>query len=179
MRELSLHILDIVQNSLAAGANRICIRIREDTAGDRLVIEIEDNGCGMNDEQIKRALDPFYTTRKTRRVGLGLSLLQANAQACGGDLAISSTPGCGTVVRADFQLSHIDRVPLGDIVATLITLLSGWPDIHFIYERQRDEKRVAFDCAEIKKALGGIPFNHPEVLTWLQEYLQEKENEVY
>ena len=112
MRELSLHILDLVENALTAGADRITVRVEESTATDRLSIRVQDNGKGMPEEKIRHLEDPFVTTRKTRRVGLGLSLLAAAARRCDGDLSVTAPPGRGTTVRADFRRSHIDLAPL-------------------------------------------------------------------
>ncbi len=143
MEDLSLHILDIVENSIAASANRIEILIVEDTHRDLLSLEIRDNGSGMDEEARKKALDPFFTTRTTRRVGLGLPLLAQAARESGGNLEIDSQPGRGTTVRAVFQLSHPDRKPLGDIAETLRTLLAGRPDLDLQFQYQRDSKVVA------------------------------------
>lgn len=179
MRDISLHILDVVQNSLAAAASKIEIEIYEVTEKDFLSLVISDNGRGMNDEQAKRALNPFYTTRTTRKVGLGLSLLQANAQACGGDLLILSELGRGTIIKAHFILGHIDRPPLGDMASTLTTLVCGNPQVTFIYKHHRDDRGFGFDTLEVQQILGGIDLNHPEVFKWIKDFLQGKENELY
>lgn len=178
MRELSLHILDIVQNSLSAGAGLIHIIVEEDTVRDIFYITIEDNGRGMDAEQAKKALDPFYTTRKTRRVGLGLSLLQANAQACEGDLSLDSIPGKGTTVKVLFRHSHLDRAPLGDMPSTMATLISGAPHVEYIYIHRINDKSIYFTTAEMRSALGDVPLSTPEVLEWLHSYLQEEEDEL-
>jgi anti-sigma regulatory factor (Ser/Thr protein kinase) len=142
MQDLSLHILDIVENSIAASADRISIRIVEDTRADSLALEIADNGRGMDPEMQKNALDPFCTSRTTRRVGLGIPLAQA-AREGGGTFELESEPGRGTTVRAVFQLSHPDRKPLGDIAQTLQMILCGRPDLDLTFEYLRDSKRVA------------------------------------
>ncbi|HHZ17070.1 MAG TPA: ATP-binding protein [Clostridia bacterium] len=178
MREIALHILDIVQNSLAAGARNIWIDILEDTPKDRLVVRIKDDGRGMDEETVRKAADPFYTTRKTRKVGLGLPLLQANAQACEGDLKIASMPGKGTTIEAVFRLSHIDRPPLGDMAATMVSLLAGSPDVDFFYDHQYNEKVFSCNTVEIREKLDGLSLQHPEVLGWLREYFEEKEREL-
>lgn len=178
MREISLHILDIVQNSLAAGATKVKISLLELFQNNSLIVEIEDNGRGMDEKEVKKALDPFYTTRLTRRVGLGLPLLLANAQACGGGLRIESQPGKGTVVKAEFQLDHIDRPPVGDMVSTLLTLIAGSPQVDFFYYRQRNEKSFIFQTSEVKDILQGTSLKHPEILSWLRDYLTEKEREL-
>ena len=143
MEDLSLHILDVVENCIAASASRIEIRIVEDTDRDLLSLEIRDNGKGMDAETRKKALDPFYTTRTTRRVGLGLPLLAQAAREGGGHFELDSEPGRGTTVRAVFQLSHPDRKPLGDIAGTLETILTGRPELDLQFAYQRDSKLVA------------------------------------
>jgi len=179
MRDLSLHILDIVQNSLRAGATNIQLRLVEDDKLDQLLIEISDNGRGMDREEIARALDPFYTTRTTRKVGLGLSMFQANCQACDGELFLESQPGQGTIVKATFRLSHIDKPPLGDLPATLITLISGSPEVEFSLEHKYREKGYRFATQEIKQILGDTPLNRPEILNWIKEFLAEQENAIF
>jgi len=138
MEDLSLHILDIVENSLTAAATEIRILINEDTVNDRLSLEISDDGKGMDKEMQEKALDPFFTTRTTRRVGLGLPLLAQAARESGGHFEMSSDPGKGTSVRAVFQLSHPDRKPLGDMPGTLGTILAGRPQLDLVFEYRRD-----------------------------------------
>jgi len=178
MRELSLHILDIARNSLEAGATRVEITVREDTRNNLLHMEIKDNGRGMDEHEVQKAADPFYTTRKTRRVGLGLSLLKANALACGGSFSIASQPGSGTTVVAVFQWDHIDRVPLGDMPSTMTALIQGAPGVDFCYRHDFDGRSFCLDTREIRAALEGVSLNHPEVMCWLQEFLAEKEKEL-
>jgi len=143
MEDLSLHILDIVENSIAASASEIKIVIVEDTASDQLRLEISDNGNGMDEEMRKKVLDPFVTTRTTRRVGLGLPLLAQAARESGGDLTLDSAPGRGTTVIAVFQLSHPDLKPLGDIPATLGTILAGKPELDLVFDYHRDGHLIA------------------------------------
>jgi anti-sigma regulatory factor (Ser/Thr protein kinase) len=125
MRELSLHILDILQNSVEAGATRVALSIVEDLAADRLTIEVRDNGRGIAPDKLPHVFDPFYTSRKTRHVGLGLPLLKAAAERCNGDATITSEVGAGATVTATFQHSHLDRAPLGDMVGTLMSFVLG------------------------------------------------------
>ncbi len=174
MRELSLHILDALENSLEAGADRVELVIEEDPEADRLHITIRDNGRGMSAEQLARAFDPFYTTRKTRHVGLGLPLFKAAAQRCNGDVTLDSREGQGTTLQATFQYSHIDRAPLGDMPRTLLVFLQGGA-CDLVYRHRVGEREFAFDTAEIRAALGGLPFSHPEVRRWLQAFLAEGE----
>ena len=143
MKDLSLHILDIVENSIAASATRIKIEIVEDAEKDLLSLEIQDDGKGMDAEARERALDPFFTTRTTRRVGLGLPLLAQAAREAGGTLEIASASGEGTTVRAVFQLSHPDCRPLGDIAETLRTIVGGRPDLDLHFEYKRDSEVIA------------------------------------
>lgn len=175
MREIGLHILDIVQNSLAAQAGTVKILVKEEPQKDLFFVEIADDGTGMSEDQVKKALDPFYTTRTTRKVGLGLSLLQASCQASGGDVEISSSPGQGTVVKASFRYHHIDRPPLGDMVSTLTALIAGAPQVRFIYCHHVDGKEYCLDTAKVKEILEDVPINSPEVITWLKDYLRENE----
>jgi anti-sigma regulatory factor (Ser/Thr protein kinase) len=171
--ELALHILDIVENSVRAGATLIGILIREDRSKDRFLMRITDNGDGMTPEERKRALDPFYTTKKVRRVGLGLPLLSEAAGRTGGKMSLRSTPGTGTVVEAVFGLSHIDRQPMGDIVMTLITIIVGNPGIDLTYAHEVDSREYLLDTRDIKKALEDVPLNHPEVTGFLREHITE------
>lgn len=145
MKELALHILDIVQNATRAGADEIHIAITESRQQNLYMIEIADNGPGMNEEMQKKVLDPFFTTRSTRRVGLGLPLLQQNARLAAGDLSIESKPGHGTKVKAWFQHNHIDRLPAGDLAGTLWLIFQGNPEVRFIYTHATDQGKFEFD----------------------------------
>ena len=138
MEDFSLHLLDVAENALAAGAGRVEIRIFEERKEDMMRIEIQDNGCGMDQQAVKRALDPFYTTKPNKRVGLGLPLLAQAAKEAGGDMEIQTAPGKGTLVRATFQLSHPDLKPLGDMLETMATLVCAHPQVEFVFERWED-----------------------------------------
>lgn len=168
MQDLSLHILDIVENSLSAGAHRVEIRIEEDLEADRMTIEIVDDGFGMDEAMLKQALDPFFTTKTVRRVGLGLPLLAEACRACEGELGLQSRPGKGTTVRATFQHSHIDRKPLGHMGDTLVTLIAGHPEVDLLYEHRKDGKVFSLDTREIKSDLGDVPLNAPQVVSVLR-----------
>ena len=172
MEDLSLHILDIVENSITAGASRIEIRILEDLKNDILSIEIKDNGKGMSDEILKKVINPFYTTRTTRRVGLGLSFLSQSAKEAEGDLTITSEEGEGTTLHAYFKHSHIDRKPLGNIVDTLVVLIAGNQDIDFFYEHKKNGNTYSLDTREIKAELEEIPINSAEVIKIIREDIQ-------
>jgi hypothetical protein len=176
MRELSLHILDVVQNAVAAKAKNIGIHIMECKKDDYLLITIRDDGKGMSQDQVEKVMDPFFTSRTTRRVGLGMPMLKATAQACEGDVTVESAVGQGTEIRADFKMSHIDLPPLGNMISTLTTLILGSPNINFIYDHSTDTNNFYFTTAEMKEVLGDLPFGHPEVLKWLQDFLTEGEN---
>jgi signal transduction histidine kinase len=153
VEDLSLHILDIVENSIRAKASRIEIRVVEDTVKDLLTIEIKDNGQGIDEKTIKKVLDPFFTTRTTRKVGLGLPLLSQAARESGGDIEIESKVGRGTRVKATFGYSHIDRKPLGNMEVTLKTLITGNPEVDFIYEHKKDESEFRLDTREIRASI--------------------------
>jgi hypothetical protein len=177
MRELSLHVLDALENSLEAGATVIELTIREDTGADRLSITLGDNGRGMSAAQLDRIFDPFFTTRRTRHVGLGIPLFKAAAERCNGDLTIASRSGEGTTLRADFQHSHIDRAPLGDTTGMLLAIiLAGSCDLHYVH--RIDGKRFEFDTRELRAELGEIPLTHPEVRRWLQEFIAQAEDKL-
>jgi hypothetical protein len=172
MEDLSLHILDIAENSIAAQATRIEIRLEEDRRADRLTLEIIDNGKGMDEKMAQSATDPFVTTRTTRRFGLGLPLLAQAAQAANGGLAIDSLPGRGTKVRATFQLSHIDLKPLGDIAQTLVTLILSRPEIDYLYSQTSDGRTFVFDTKELKEELSEIAINSPDVIKIIRHQLK-------
>ena len=164
MEDLSLHLLDIAENSIDAGADRIEMRIEEDSVKDLLLLEVRDNGRGMDEETMVKVTDPFYTTKTVRRVGLGLPFLSQAAKECDGKFSITSERGRGTTISASFTRSHIDRKPLGDIAATMVVLVTGHPDIDFVLEYKRDGFCYRFDTAEIKHELGEIPISTPVVL---------------
>lgn len=161
MRELSLHVLDIVQNSIAAGAKTVDVSVSEDEASDLLTIEIVDDGAGIPPDILGLVLDPFYTSRTSRKVGLGLPLFREAARTAGGDLRVESRPGCGTKVRATFRLGHIDRAPLGDMAGTLALLVVCNPEVRFRYSHKRGARAFSFDSEEFRRALGDIPPTTP------------------
>lgn len=169
MEDLSLHILDIMENSVDAQARRIEVRIDEDPHMDLLTLEILDDGKGMGARTLQRATDPFFTTRKTRRFGLGLSMISESAKATGGELTVESAPGKGTRVRATFKRSHIDMKPLGDIPQTLLTLIAGHPDIELSYCHTIGGETFSFDTRDIR----GLPIGSPQVLRRIGERIQE------
>ena len=173
MKELSLHILDIVQNSIKAGAKNIEIIIDESTSKNLMTIEINDNGCGMSEEFLRKVKDPFVTTRTTRKMGMGISLFEAAAVQCGGGLDIESQLGVGTKVKATFELLSIDRAPIGDMAETMMTIISGAPDREYLYRHTKDGNVFELDTVKIKEILGDVPLDVPEVLTWITGYVKE------
>jgi hypothetical protein len=180
MRELSLHMLDVLENALAAGATQIDVDIDEQVAADRLSIRIQDNGRGMDADMVQRVLDPFFTTRTTRHVGLGLPLFAAAASRCDGALTVQSEPGRGTTVTAMFRHSHLDRAPLGDMPGTLLAFLlyGAGPVPRLRYRHRVNGETFELDTTEIEAELGGIPLWHPPVRAWLGETLREGEAQV-
>ncbi|SHJ22025.1 Histidine kinase-, DNA gyrase B-, and HSP90-like ATPase [Geosporobacter subterraneus DSM 17957] len=179
MKELSLHILDIIQNSISAKASLITIFIEEDDVKDRLSIEITDNGVGMDEEMLEKVADPFVTTRKSRRVGLGISLFKAAAESCEGSFTIQSIKGKGTTVIALFQKSHIDRVPLGNMAETIAACIHGNEEIEYFYKHVYNGNTFIFDTKEIKQILGEVPITSVDVISWIKEHIQEGLNELY
>ena len=175
MRELSLHILDVLENGVEAGASRVTATIEEDSEADTMRIEISDNGRGIPKEMIDKVTDPFYTTRKTRHVGLGLPLFAAAARRCDGDLVIQSELGKGTKVIAAFRESHIDRAPLGDIPSAILAILLSGRPVDIEYRHRVDREEFRFDSSEIRRELGDVPLTHPKVRNWLLQFLQEGE----
>ncbi len=179
MKELSLNILDIVENSVHAGATRIEIVLTDD--GERFSFTVTDNGCGMTQSFLEKVVDPFSTSRTTRKVGLGIPFLKLAAEQTGGSVTLQSSSKaefpdapCGTVITATFFKNHIDFVPLGDINATICTLIQGSPDVDFLFRHTMPGGEVTLDTAEIRQTLGDeVPLNVPEVLTWIREYLEE------
>ncbi len=175
MQELSLNILDIAQNSVKAKASLITIAVDENPSADTLAIVITDNGCGMSEETAKAAVDPFYTTRTTRRVGLGLPFIKMAAEMTGGSFSIESALGAGTMVKAVFGLHHIDRMPLGDMCSTMLTLISGSPQIDFVYTHSNGGQAFIMDTRQFREVLGDVPLNAPEVLAFIKDYITEND----
>lgn len=173
MRELALHLLDIAENSVAAGARNITISVMEDTRTDRLTMMVGDDGKGMDAETVTRVVDPFVTSRTTRKVGLGIPLLKAAAEACNGSLTIHSEIGKGTRIEVSFQRSHIDRMPLGDLPSTIQSLVVAFPEIHWIFLYQVNDSKFVFTDAEMKQELEGISLTEPPVLAYIRTTLED------
>jgi len=178
MEDLSLHLLDIMENSLDARAGRIEVRIDEDPDADLLTLEILDDGKGMDAETVKKVTDPFFTTRKTRRFGLGLSMLSESAKATGGKLEVVSAPGKGTRVRVVFRQSHIDMKPFGDIAQTLITIIAAHPRIELRYHHTIGAQSFCFDTREIMSESGELPMDSPLILRRIEEHIRESLEEL-
>lgn len=179
MRELSLNVLDIAQNSIAAAATQIQMEVVERTDAHTLTIGIYDNGCGMTDEQVKSVLDPFYTTRTTRKVGMGVPLFKMAAEQTGGTLTVSSKVGIGTNIKAVFHTDSVDFTPLGDMASTVTTLVSMNTEIQFLYRHKVDKKEFVFDTAEIREILGDVPLSEPTVMQWMREFIEENTKALY
>ena len=178
MIELSLNILDIAQNSISAGASLTEIVVNENTKEKTLLIGIYDNGCGMTEEQVKSVIDPFFTTRTTRKVGMGIPLFKMSCEQTGGKFTIESEKGVGTKINALYKTDSIDFTPLGDIASTIVTIVSMNADKEFLYRRVLDDKEFIFSTVEIKKILDGVPLSEPSVMNWIEEYLNEQYNEL-
>ena len=176
MRELSLNVLDIVQNSITANANLIEIELIEEINNDILKINIFDNGKGMTDEQIKSVTDPFYTTRTTRKIGLGIPLFKMVAEMSGGSFKIESTVGSGTKIYTSYIYSSIDRMPVGNINETVSMLIRMNPYIDFVYTHTFNEKSYSLDTRELREQLENVPLDTPEVIDWINDYLTENDS---
>ena len=184
MRELSLNVMDIAQNSISAGASLITITVEEDAGLDELSISIGDNGRGMTPEQVEHVTDPFFTTRTTRSVGLGVPLFKMEAEMTGGRFSIESTVGVGTTTTAVFKPSSVDMIPLGYINGTVSMLVMMNPDLDFLYTRgfkpeEGERREFALDTRELRTVLGeDVPLNLPDVTQWVNEYLSENTDEL-
>lgn len=178
MKDISSHIMDIVQNSITADAAQIRVCVWADKADNTLTLRIEDDGKGMSAEMLARVTSPFTTTRTTRKVGLGIPLLKAGAENTGGTFGIDSQVGVGTKVCAVYALDHLDRPPLGDLAGVMYTLVVCNPDLDFVLDI-REEQEFLFDTREIKEKLGDVPLNNPDVSAFIEEYLTDGINEVF
>ena len=179
MKEISLNILDITENSVKAGATLTEIYV--DEAGDTLTLTIVDDGCGMDEETLRSVTDPFYTTRTTRKVGLGIPLLKLACEQTGGELSITSSVALdahGTTVKAVFFKNHIDFTPLGDVISSIVTLIQGHPDTDFLFRHSTEVCAVELDTREIRAVLEGVPLDTYEVILWIRENLEEQYKEI-
>ena len=179
MRELSLNILDIAQNSISAGASLITIEVSENRTDQTLFIGIYDNGRGMSEEQVKSVIDPFFTTRTTRKVGMGIPLFKMAAEQTGGSLEIKSELGVGTEVKAYFKTDSVDFTPLGDVASTIQMLITMNTDRDFVYKHTVDGKEFVCDTREIKAILGDVPLDSYEISQWILEFIKENTEVLY
>jgi anti-sigma regulatory factor (Ser/Thr protein kinase) len=178
MREFAMHIMDITQNSVRAGAENIHITVRENEQTNSLLFSVADDGCGMSEELLRRVRDPFTTSRTTRKVGLGIPMLEQTCETCGGALSIQSAPGQGTTLTAQMEYRHIDRPPLGDMVNTLHVLALMNPTVNLTYTHhyttpQGQSREYVLDMGEVKATLEDVPLDDPAVIAWLKEDIQE------
>ena len=178
MKELSLNVLDITKNSVKAKATLIHISLVE--VGNLLTMTITDNGCGMKPDVVETVMNPFYTTRTTRKVGMGVPLLMLAAEQTGGTVTIESRheedhpDDHGTVVTATFRTDHIDFTPIGDMVSTMETLIQGSPDIDFVFVHDRNGAAVELDTRQLREVLGDVPLDSFEVVQWIGDFLREQ-----
>lgn len=178
MRELSLNVLDIAQNSISANAELIEIVLEQSTETNELLIGIYDNGKGMTKEQLEAVRDPFFTTRTTRKVGMGIPLFKMAAEMTGGHLEIESEAGVGTKVKAFFRTDHLDFIPIGDMASTMVTLITMNEDRDFLYTRSLDNKSFTLDTRSLREILGGVPFSEPSISSWLRDYINENTKKI-
>ena len=179
MKEISLNILDIAENSVKAKASLTEILISEE--GDMLTLTIKDDGCGMDEQTVKSVIDPFYTTRKTRSVGLGIPLLKLACEQTGGSLSIESSineSDHGTTVRAIFFKNHIDFIPLGDVTSSIVTLIQGHPDTDFLFCHTTEKGEVSIDTRDIRAVLEDVPLDTYEVICWIRSNIEEQYDEI-
>jgi len=179
MREIALHLLDIAENSVAANAKNIMLAVCENLQGDQLTASVIDDGKGMSAEMAASVVDPFVTSRTTRKVGLGIPLFKTAAEACNGKLVINSEIGKGTRLDVEFQHSHIDRMPLGDLPCTMLTLFVAYPQIHWLFDYSvipasgKSEEKFVFDTQPVMAELGDMSLTEPSVLAFIREYIED------
>ncbi len=179
MQELSMNVLDVAENSMRAQAKNVTIKVIEDSAADTLSIIIEDDGCGMTEEQVAQVTDPFFTTRTTRKVGLGVPLFKMAAEMSGGNFTISSEPGVGTKTSATFGLSNIDRMPLGDMASTIQLLICSHEEVNVMYTHIVDGKEFFISTDQLKEILEGVSLETPEIRMFVEEYLRDNIQALY
>jgi len=180
MRELSLNVMDVAQNCITAKATLVTITVKESDTHNFLKITVEDNGCGMSEQQVQNVIDPFFTTRKTRKVGLGIPLFKMAAEQTGGSFTINSVLGVGTKLTAEFVKSSVDMTPLGDINSTVKILIQCNPTLDFVFSHSTDNGEFTLDTRELREILGEeVPLNTPDVLMWIDGFLSEQSNIIY
>lgn len=179
MRELSLNVMDVAQNSVRADAKLVTITVEESETNHTLSISIQDDGCGMTEEQVQQVIDPFFTTRTTRKVGLGVPLFKMSAEQTGGKFEIKSEVGKGTLTKASYVTNHMDMTPLGDINSTVSILIRCNPDIDFVFIHSTDNASFTLDTRELREILQGVSLDTPDVLEWINEFLEEQTQLIY
>jgi hypothetical protein len=179
LRDLSLHLLDLLGNSVKARAHHVSTRLSVDLRTDFLSVAIEDDGCGMDKALLDTVTDPFTTTRTTRSVGLGIPLFKEAAESAGGRFHIDSELGRGTVLSGTFRIGHIDRLPLGDLGATFSVLVRSDPGMDFALELSADGRGYRFSTEEVREALEGAALDEPDVLAWIEASIAEGQREVF
>ena len=179
MHDLSLHLLDILGNSVRARAKHVETSVVADPATGILTVRVEDDGCGMDETLLAEVADPYRTTRTTRKIGLGVPLFKEASEAAGGALRIDSRPGAGTRLTATFGIGSIDRIPLGDLGATFSVLVRTNPDMEFSLTLAADDRRFGLSTLEIRETLGDVPLDEPEILAWIEETVAEGQREVF
>ena len=174
MRDLSMHVLDIAQNSIKAGAKLVTVNFVKTDDG-KLTFSVTDDGCGMTPEFLARVTDPFTTSRTTRKVGLGIPMLKQSAEMCGGEFDIESEVGVGTTITSSFDTRNIDCIPMGDICDSLLTLVMLNPDQpEFLFQAQAPDAEACFDTRQLRAVLGGVPLTEPDVVAWMKESIEEE-----
>lgn len=174
MRDLSMHVLDIVQNSIKAGASLVTVSFENDGNG-KITFSVRDDGCGMTPDFLARVTDPFTTSRTTRKVGLGIPMLKQSAEMCGGSFGIESEVGVGTFIHASFDTQNIDCIPMGDICDSLLTLVVLNPQTpDFLFQATSPEQEACFDTRQLREVLGGVALNEPDVINWMKESIEEE-----
>ena len=179
MKELSMHVYDLMENSTAANSTLVTLTIRDSSRDNIYDFTIEDNGKGMSPEFLAKVTDPYTTSRTTRKVGLGLPLIKMNTEHCGGGMTLESQLGIGTKLHVWFQLDHLDRPPMGDLSGTIVMLAAAHEDIHIVYRHITDEGEYTFDTEEIREALDGMSMNDVSVMKYLKEMVQENLEEIH
>lgn len=183
MKELSLNVLDIVQNSISAGAKNVNITLEENERG-WLKLIIKDDGCGMSSDMVKSVIDPFCTTRKTRKVGMGIPLLKMAADQTGGGFCIKSTPESidpvthGTEVAAEFDMHHMDFTPIGDMISTMCTIIQGHPEVDYLFVHTTPRGNVQLETAQLREILGDVSLAEYEIICWIRDHLAEQYSEL-
>lgn len=167
-------MMDVAQNSVRAKASLVEITVEESDKNDFLAVTVSDNGCGMTEEQVQQVTDPFFTTRTTRRVGLGVPLFKMSAEQTGGSFEIQSQLGRGTRTQARYVKSHVDMTPLGDINSTISILIRCNPDIDFVYTRTTDRGTFTLDTRELREVLQDVRLDTPDVVEWIEQFLEEQ-----